>query len=180
MPSAQYNCYATEANSWRATTHYKVQNQSKEPDSSGRYNFWLKYPNNMVDGLKTINTVTKFTCAQSLNSVWPFATPWTVARQAPLSMGVFQARILEQVAISSSRGSSQPKDWTHVSCISCTIRWILYCCTAIFHLARTIILKVETRHTVIEVSSQKSKSFILTFYLKMNQLTVQYNLCFFI
>ena len=58
--------------------------------------------------------------------------------------GIFQARTLEQVAISSSRGSSHPKDWTRVSCISCIIRWILYCCTAIFHLARAIILKVET------------------------------------
>ena len=87
MPSAQYNFYATEANSWRTTTHYKVQNQSKEPDSSGRYNFWLKYPINLADGLKTINKVTKFACAQLLSSVWPFATPWTVARQAPLSMG---------------------------------------------------------------------------------------------
>ena len=33
-------------------------------------------------------------------------TPWTVARQAPLSMGILQARILEWVAISFSRGSS--------------------------------------------------------------------------
>ena len=33
--------------------------------------------------------------------------------------GIFQARILEWVAISFSRGSSQPRDWTHVSCISC-------------------------------------------------------------
>ena len=31
--------------------------------------------------------------------------------------GIFQARILEWVAISSSRRSSQPRDWTHVSCI---------------------------------------------------------------
>jgi len=30
------------------------------------------------------------------------ATPWTVAHQAPLSMGFFQARILEQVIISYS------------------------------------------------------------------------------
>ena len=30
--------------------------------------------------------------------------------------GVFQARILEWVTISSSRGSSQPRDVTHVSC----------------------------------------------------------------
>ena len=33
-------------------------------------------------------------------------TPWTAACQAPLSMGFFQARILEWVAISFSRGSS--------------------------------------------------------------------------
>ena len=35
-----------------------------------------------------------------------FATPWTVARQAPLSTGTLQARILEWVATPSSRGSS--------------------------------------------------------------------------
>ena len=33
--------------------------------------------------------------------------------------GIFQARILEWVAMSSSRGSSQPRDQTHVSYISC-------------------------------------------------------------
>ena len=39
--------------------------------------------------------------------------------------GISQARILEQVAMPSSRGSSRPKDWT---CISCIGRWILYHC----------------------------------------------------
>ena len=37
-----------------------------------------------------------------------------------------QARILEWVAIPSSRGSSQPRDQTHVSCISHIGRWVLY------------------------------------------------------
>ena len=37
--------------------------------------------------------------------------------------GIFQAWILEWVAISFSRESFQPRDWTHVSCIS---SWILY------------------------------------------------------
>ena len=41
-----------------------------------------------------------------------FATPWTVAHQAPLSMGILQARILEWVAISFSRGSSRPRNQT--------------------------------------------------------------------
>ena len=32
--------------------------------------------------------------------------------------GILQARVLEWVAISFSRGSSQPRDWTRVSCIA--------------------------------------------------------------
>ena len=42
-------------------------------------------------------------------------TLWTVAHQAPLSMGISQARILEWVAMPSSRVSSQPRDQIHVS-----------------------------------------------------------------
>ena len=48
---------------------------------------------------------------------------WTVAHQVPLSMGILRARILEWVAMSSSRGSSQPRDQTHVSSVSCIGRW---------------------------------------------------------
>ena len=40
--------------------------------------------------------------------------------------GISQARILEWVAISYCRGSYQPRDRTHVSCISCTGRRILH------------------------------------------------------
>ena len=40
--------------------------------------------------------------------------------------GIFQARILEWVAVPSSRGSSQPSDRTLVSYISCIDRWVLY------------------------------------------------------
>ena len=44
-----------------------------------------------------------------------YATPWTVAHQVPLSMGILQARILKWVAMFSSRGSSRPRDRTCVS-----------------------------------------------------------------
>ena len=54
-----------------------------------------------------------------LNCVQLFATLWTVACQAPPPIEVLQARILDQVAISFTRGSSWPRDWTHVSCVSC-------------------------------------------------------------
>ena len=40
--------------------------------------------------------------------------------------GISQARILEWVSISSSRGSSQPRDLTHVSWGSCLDRQIFY------------------------------------------------------
>ena len=40
--------------------------------------------------------------------------------------GICQAGILEWTAISSSRGSSPPRDRTHVSYVSCFDRWILY------------------------------------------------------
>ena len=39
---------------------------------------------------------------------------------------ILQARILEWVAMPSSRGSFQPRDQTQVSCISCTGRQVLY------------------------------------------------------
>ena len=38
----------------------------------------------------------------------------------------FRARILEWVAILSSRGSSPPRDRTCVFCISCMSKWVLY------------------------------------------------------
>ena len=37
-------------------------------------------------------------CALLLSHVRLFSTPWTIACQAPLSMGILQARILEWVA----------------------------------------------------------------------------------
>ena len=40
--------------------------------------------------------------------------------------GIFQARILEWVAIPFSRRSSPPRDQTQVSSVSCIGSWILY------------------------------------------------------
>ena len=61
----------------------------------------------------------------SLSCVWPFGSPWTVACQDPLSMGFLK----QEYGVGChllSRGPSQPRDWTHVSCGSCTERWILH------------------------------------------------------
>ena len=57
-------------------------------------------------------------CSQSVSHVWLFVTPWTMAHQAPLSMGFFRQEYYSgnTTAISSSRKSSWPRDQTHVSC----------------------------------------------------------------
>ena len=56
--------------------------------------------------------------AYSLSSIWLFSTPWTVAHQAPLFTEILQVRIREWVVMPYSRGSSQPRNWTDVSCIA--------------------------------------------------------------
>ena len=61
-----------------------------------------------------------FACVLSLFShVWLFYDPMHCSLLGSSVHGILQAKILEWVAMPSSRGSSPPSDWTHVSCISC-------------------------------------------------------------
>ena len=55
-----------------------------------------------------------------------FMTLWTIAFQASLSLGFSRLRIMECDAMPSSSGSSQPRDQTRVSYVSCIGRWVLY------------------------------------------------------
>jgi len=64
--------------------------------------------------LAIFNTVVVI--VQLLSHVQVFVTPWAVARGSSVH-GISQARILEWIAISFSRRSSWPRDWTHVSCV---------------------------------------------------------------
>ena len=59
-----------------------------------------------------------------LSRVWLSVTPWTVAHQAPPSMGF--SRQEGRVATPSSRTYSQPRDRTCISYISCIGRQILH------------------------------------------------------
>ena len=56
--------------------------------------------------------------AWSLSRVWLFVTPWTISLPDSFVHGILQARILEWVAISFSRGSSPSRDWSQVFCIA--------------------------------------------------------------
>ena len=55
-----------------------------------------------------------------LSCVWLFCDPVDYSPPGSSVHGILQARILEWVAISFSRGSSRPKDRTQVSCIAGT------------------------------------------------------------
>ena len=60
---------------------------------------------------------------KSPSHVWLFCNPMDCSPPNSSVHGISQVRILEWVAISFSRGSSQPRDWP---CISCIGRRILY------------------------------------------------------
>ena len=64
-------------------------------------------------------------CAKLLNHVQLFATPWTVAHQAPLSMGFSRQEYWSGLPFPSSRELPDP-GMEPASCVSCTARWVLY------------------------------------------------------
>ena len=65
-------------------------------------------------------------CAKSLQSCPTLCDPMDRSPPGSLVHGILQARILEWVAMPSSRGSSQPRDQTPVSYVSCICRQVLY------------------------------------------------------
>ena len=55
-----------------------------------------------------------------------FCDPMNCSPPGSSDHGIFQARILNSVAISSSRGSSPPRGQTHVAYVSCIGKCVLY------------------------------------------------------
>ena len=102
-----------------------------------------------IEGSRTVFSfsVDKLCCSAVFSCVWLFETPWTVACLAPLSVG-FPAKILEWVAIFYPRGSFWPRDWMHISCVSCIGRWILYHYATWEALYRKVnVLNLQSIHT---------------------------------
>ena len=64
--------------------------------------------------------------AKMIQSCPIFCNPMDCSPPGSSDHGILQARILEWVAISFSRGSSQPRDRTHVSYVSCIGKRVLY------------------------------------------------------
>ena len=68
----------------------------------------------------------EYVCVQSLNCVQLFYDPMDCSLPGFSVHGIILARILERVTISSSRGSSRPRDRTRISCGFCISRRVLY------------------------------------------------------
>ena len=68
------------------------------------------------------------------------ATPWTGPPGSSVH-GILQARILGWVAISSSRGFSQPRNWTEVSCMAGRY-FTVWACVASFSLNSSFSLNI--------------------------------------
>ena len=65
-------------------------------------------------------------CAKSLQSCSTLCNPMDGVSPDSSVHGILQARILEWVAVPSSRGSSLARDRTRISYVSCIGRQILY------------------------------------------------------
>ena len=87
------------------------------PSSRGRCIYWLLGPSSLFKTIRHVCSVASV--------VSDFCDPMDYSPSGSSVHGILQARILEWVAMPSSRGSSQPRDWTRVSYISCIGRWVL-------------------------------------------------------
>ena len=102
----QYSCLENpiDRGAWWATVHGVVKSRTQLSDF-------------------TLLHMHMYVCVLSNSVMCDSCDPMDCSLPSSSVYGILQARVLECVAISSSRGSSQTRDQTHVSCIS---RWVLY------------------------------------------------------
>ena len=96
---------------------------------SGRMDTCICMAESLCCPFETISTLLiSYVCvgAKSLELCLTLCNPMDWSPPGSPVHGVLQARILEWVAVPSSRGSSWPRDWTRISYVSCIGRWVLY------------------------------------------------------
>ena len=101
----------------RETWHTTVHGVAKELEMTDRLNNNVCKVSIMFHGCM---------CAKSLQSCLTLGDSMDCIPPGSSVHGILRARILERVAISSSRRSSRPRDRTLVSHVFCVGRWVLY------------------------------------------------------
>ena len=71
-------------------------------------------------------SIVVYVCVSSRSVMSDLCDPMDCSPTASSVHGILQARILEWVAMPCSRGSSQFRDWTYISYVSCIGRGVLY------------------------------------------------------
>ena len=112
-------------------TEEKDQHSLKRSNDSDFYNITSQHP---------------VMWAKSFQSRLTLCNPMEHSPPGSSIQEILQARLLEWVAISSSRASSWPRDWTHVSYVSCIGKWVLYDSC---HL-EAIMSRVQAKHHVTQ------------------------------
>ena len=99
---------------WQATVHGVTKNQTP-----------LKWLNTREEYIRPQN-MEFHAHAKLLQSCLTLCDPMDCCPPGSSDHGLFQARIFEWFAISYSRGSSQPRNQTHISYISCIVGRVVY------------------------------------------------------
>ena len=86
--------------------------------------WWAELVKSEIHHMKSFTSID--VCCLSAKSCPTLCKPLDCSPPGSSVYGISQARILEWVTISFSRGSLQPRDWTRISCVSCIDRWVLY------------------------------------------------------
>ena len=112
----QYSCLENpmDRGAWRATVHGVTESQTRLKQLS-------------IHAFHTYVYV--IACVHACSIAQSYSTLCDLMDCSPPGSSVheiFQARILEWVSISSSRGPSRIRGWTHVSCVSCIGKQILH------------------------------------------------------
>ena len=104
-------------------------------------------------------------CAESLQSCLTLCDPMDCSLPGSSVHGILQARILKWVIMPSSRGSSWPSDWTHISDVSCIGRWFFTTSTTLeaqwfgtcicCKVSNTISLVNISQHTWLQCNYEK-------------------------
>ena len=107
---------------WKETKVHRVLTLQDEKNHGDGWGWWLYNiirPFNTTElyTCKWLMLVAQFSSVQSLSSVQLFCDPMDCSPPPSSVQRILQARILEWLAISYSRGFSQPRDPTQVSCM---------------------------------------------------------------
>ena len=98
---------------------------------------------------------------------------------------IFQARISEWVTISFSRGTSWPRDWTWVSCISCTVGGFFHSSlcsnTVCSHRASLSnqwnIMSLEDSHPSFFYFMSRTYSYLIFSFVYCDLIQLEYEFC---